>query len=39
MQDAWLLDTKFYNSKITEKQLNSRRNLGQLDFDYRAFEI
>ena len=39
MQDAWLLDTRFYNSKVTEKQLTSRRNLGQLDFDYRAFEI
>lgn len=39
MQGAWLLDTKFYGAKITEEQLKSRRNLGQLDFDYLAYEI
>lgn len=39
MQGAWLLDTKFHGAKITEEQLKSRRSLGQLDFDYHAFEI
>jgi uncharacterized protein YjbI with pentapeptide repeats len=39
MQGAWLLETKFYGAKITEEQLKSRRNLGQLDFDYLAYEI
>jgi hypothetical protein len=39
LSGAWLLDTKFRNAKITPGQLASRRNLGQLDFDYHAFEI
>ena len=36
---AWLLDTRFYDAKVTEEQLHRRRNLGQLDFDYHAYEI
>ena len=36
---AWLLYTKFSEARVTEDQLNSRRNLGQLDFDYHAFEL
>ncbi|MFH1941862.1 MAG: pentapeptide repeat-containing protein [bacterium] len=39
MRGAWLLDTKFIGAKIGEEQLKSRRNLGQLDFDYYAYEI
>ena len=39
LDSAWMLDTKFQNAKITEEQLRARRNLGQLDFDYHAFEI
>ncbi len=39
LQGAWLLDTLFYDAKITETQLKQRRSLGQLDFDYHAFEI
>jgi uncharacterized protein YjbI with pentapeptide repeats len=36
---AWLLDTKFQEAKITREQLATRRKLGQLDFDYHAYEI
>ena len=36
---AWLLDTIFHDAIVTEEQLKCRRNLGQLDFDYHAFEI
>lgn len=39
MTGAWLLYTKFRGTRITEAQLNSRRNLGQLDFDYHAYEL
>ncbi len=39
MRGAWLIDTKFYDAKVTQQQLKSRRNLGQLDFDYHAFEL
>ena len=39
MTGAWLLDTKFYDALVTEEQLNSRQNHGQMDFDYHAFEI
>ena len=39
LDGAWLLDTKFFDAKITEEQLHRRRNLGQLDFDYHAYEI
>lgn len=39
MEGAWLMDTKFHKAKVTEAQLESRRNLGQLDFAYYAFEI
>ncbi len=39
LDSAWMLDTKFQNAKITEEQLRTRRALGQLDFDYHAFEI
>ena len=36
---AWLLDTKLQKAKITLEQLAKRRKLGQLDFDYHAYEI
>jgi uncharacterized protein YjbI with pentapeptide repeats len=36
---AWLLFTNFRGACVTETQLHSRRNLGQLDFDYHAFEL
>ena len=36
---AWLLDTKFTGAVVTPGQLKTRRNLGQMDFDYHAFEI
>ena len=36
---AWLLDTKFFNAQVTKRQLQSRQNHGQLDFDYHAYEI
>lgn len=36
---AWLLDTKFQKANITPEQLAKRRKLGQLDFDYHAYEI
>jgi len=39
MSGAWLLGTKFYGAKIKEEQLRTRRKLGQLDFDYRAYEM
>jgi uncharacterized protein YjbI with pentapeptide repeats len=39
LSGAWLLDTKFQKARVTKKQLQSRRNLGQLDFDYHAYEI
>lgn len=39
LSGAWLLDTKFYGAKIKEEQLRTRRKLGQLDFDYRAYEM
>ncbi len=39
MNEAWLLDTKFYESKVTEEQLCSRMNIKQMDFDYHAYEI
>jgi len=39
LSGAWLLGTKFHFAKVTEVQLQSRRNLGQMDFDYHAFEI
>ena len=39
MTGAWLLDTKFYGAKVKEEQLRTRRKLGQLDFDYRAYEM
>ncbi len=39
MNGAWLLDTKFYGAKIKEEQLRTRRKLGQLDFDYRAYSM
>lgn len=39
IQGAWLLDTKFHFAIVTEAQLQLRRNLGQMDFDYHAYEI
>jgi len=39
MRGAWLLDTKFHGAKITEEQLESRRSLEQLDFDYHVYEM
>ena len=36
---AWLLDTLFLGAKVDESQLKVRRNLGQMDFDYHAYEI
>lgn len=39
LKEAWLLDTKFQGAKIEAAQLEERRKLGQLDFDYHAFEI
>lgn len=36
---VWLLDTKMYRAIVTLDQLESRRKLGQLDFDYHAYEI
>lgn len=36
---AWLWNTKFLRAKIDEEQLQDRRSLGQLDFDYRAYEL
>ncbi|OVE80375.1 hypothetical protein BVY01_00420 [bacterium I07] len=39
MTRVWLLNTKFHQAKISSNQLDSRRCLGQLDFDYHAFEI
>ncbi len=38
LTNAWLLDTKFQDAKVTEEQLHSRQCLGQLDFDYYAYE-
>lgn len=35
---AWLLYTNLHEAKVTEEQLKSRRNLGQMDFDYHAYE-
>lgn len=39
MKEAWLLDTKFHESKVTEEQLKSRMNIKQMDFDYHAYEL
>lgn len=39
LESAWMLDTKFHDAIISEEQLHSRRALGQLDFDYHAFEL
>ena len=39
LKDAWLLDTLFHGGNISKAQLSARRNLGQLDFDYHAYEI
>jgi len=39
MKGVWLLDTKFYEAKISAEQLQSRQNHGQMDFDYHAYEI
>ena len=39
LEGAWLLYTKLHDAKITEEQLKSRRNFGQLDFDYHAYEL
>ena len=38
LEGAWLLYTNLHGAKITEEQLRSRRNLGQMDFDYHAYE-
>jgi uncharacterized protein YjbI with pentapeptide repeats len=38
MNGAWLLYTRFHGSNVTEQQLESRRNLEQMDFDYHAYE-
>lgn len=38
MEGAWFLDTKLYESNITEKQLSKRRNIEQMDFYYHAYE-
>jgi len=37
MQGVWLLDTKLCDALVTEEQLQSRQNRGQMDFDYRAY--
>lgn len=39
MKDVWLLYTHFQGAFVTEEQLRLRRNLGQLDFDYHAYEL
>jgi uncharacterized protein YjbI with pentapeptide repeats len=39
MENAWLWDTCFYGANVSKQQLNSRRNLGQLDFDYHAYRL
>jgi uncharacterized protein YjbI with pentapeptide repeats len=39
MKEAWLLDTKFHESKVSENQLKNRMNIKQMDFDYHAYEI
>jgi len=33
------LDTKFYESKVSENQLKNRMNIKQMDFDYHAYEM
>ena len=38
LRGAWLLYTKFHEAAITDAQLESRQNLGQMDFDYHAYE-
>ena len=38
LQGAWLLYTRLHDAVVTEDQLASRRNLGQMDFDYHAYE-
>lgn len=38
LRGAWLLYTQLYDAVVTEEQLASRRNLGQMDFDYHAYE-
>jgi uncharacterized protein YjbI with pentapeptide repeats len=38
LEGAWLLYTKFHDTNITTEQLESRQNLGQMDFDYHAYE-
>ncbi|MEJ2626990.1 MAG: pentapeptide repeat-containing protein [bacterium] len=39
LKEAWLLDTKFYESKVSENQLKNRMNIKQMDFDYHAYEM
>ncbi len=39
LQNAWFLDTRLTGARISPEQLKTRRNLGQLDFDYHAFEL
>jgi len=39
LQGAWLLDTVFTGANITQNQLDLRRKLGQLDFDYHAYKL
>lgn len=39
VRGAWFSNTCLKNAKIAEEQLKSRRKLGQLDFNYHAYEI
>ena len=39
LSGAWLWDTVMKNANVTEEQLQARRNLDQMDFDYHAYVL